>query len=330
MKYLLFLISFLSFNLYSQNGTIISQEQFTVTDEELIQFYDARSPKMDHSYLDIHKKVLELVSFYHITYLSDGLKVKGYMAIPKGKGEFPCVIFNRGGGGDYGKINDTDFVVLNLGEISAAGYIVVASQYRGSDGAEGKDEYGGKEISDVLNLLPLLGNIEKADTSRIGMYGGSRGGIMTYQALTKTQQIKAAIVMNSPVDLIEELKFRPDIEKWMPMYIDNYEDNKIEELKKRSATYFVDSLTTNTPILILQGGGDDSVNPIHFFSFTQKLFESKVPFRSIFYEGGNHILLEHRNDALNQMITWLNKYVRDGEQWPSLEPHGLLSQSNKN
>ena len=31
------------------------------------------------------------------TYLSDGLKVNGFLAQPKIKGQYPCIIWNRGG-----------------------------------------------------------------------------------------------------------------------------------------------------------------------------------------------------------------------------------------
>src|SRR5215831_2516956 len=32
-----------------------------------------------------------------ITYLSDGLRIHGYLALPDGPGPFPCLIANRGG-----------------------------------------------------------------------------------------------------------------------------------------------------------------------------------------------------------------------------------------
>ena len=41
--------------------------------------------------------------------------------------------------------------------------MVVASQYRGNAGGEGKEEFGGKDVNDVLNLLPLLESLPKAD-----------------------------------------------------------------------------------------------------------------------------------------------------------------------
>ena len=46
--------------------------------------------KKEYAYLDS-------IEVYSLTYLSDGLKIKGYMAKPKKPGKYPCIIFNRGG-----------------------------------------------------------------------------------------------------------------------------------------------------------------------------------------------------------------------------------------
>lgn len=299
-----------SLSAYAQNGKILIQEQYTLSEDEISRFKRTKEPH----------KIQESVAFYKITYLSDGLKVKGYMAVPNKTGKYPCLIYNRGGAGDFGKLSEFSFVGM-IGEICNAGYVVVASQYRGNDGGEGKDEYGGQEVSDVLNLIPLLANIDKADTSRIGMYGVSRGGIETLLASTRTDRIKALIVHSTPTDMIQLTEFRPDIDEWMPNFIDNYSENKETEMKARSAVHFADSLSKNVPILVLQGGSDEKVDPRQSFAFTQKLYELQVPFRFVFYEGGNHGLTEHWNDQMSKKVNWLGKYVRDGEHWPSLDPH---------
>ena len=65
-----------------------------------------------------------------ITYLSDGLKVKGYVAYPeKTSKKYPCIIWNRGGIGDRGVIDS--FTARGLfGQLASWGYVVFASQYR--------------------------------------------------------------------------------------------------------------------------------------------------------------------------------------------------------
>ena len=49
--------------------------------------------------------LLAAVKVYRITYLSDGLKVKGFLAEPTKPGRYPSIIYNRGGNREFGKIN---------------------------------------------------------------------------------------------------------------------------------------------------------------------------------------------------------------------------------
>ncbi len=74
------------------------------------------------------------------------------------------------------------------------------------------DEFGGAEINEVLNLTETIKEIEKADSNCIGMFGWSRGGMMTYLALSKSDKIKTAIIGNGVSDLFETAKSRPRME----------------------------------------------------------------------------------------------------------------------
>ena len=42
----------------------------------------------------------EKIKFSRLSYLSDGLKVTAYLAEPKAKDQYPCIIANRGGNRD--------------------------------------------------------------------------------------------------------------------------------------------------------------------------------------------------------------------------------------
>jgi dipeptidyl aminopeptidase/acylaminoacyl peptidase len=315
MRYLLLLLILIqSFSGYSQNGKILQKVAYTLS--------DSTRGKVEQLVPDL-KSITAQVDFYHIFYESDGLKVKGYMAVPKKKGKYPCIIYNRGGNREFGKVDDSGFVVRGLGDLSRAGYVVVASQYRGNDGGEGKEEFGGKDVNDVLNLIPLLANVPEADTSRIGMFGWSRGGMMTYLALTKTKRIKAAVVGGGATDLLKGLEARPGMEAAvMNQLIPDYTANKTEALKQRSAVYFAEKINKSTPILIIQGSADWRTPTDQVLDLVSKFYQLKHPFRFILYEGGQHSLIEYRSDYIQQMINWFNTYLRDGKKWPSIEPHG--------
>ena len=52
------------------------------------------------------------------------------------------------------------------------------------------------------------------------------------------------------------------------------------------------------------------------------LYASQHPFRFVFFEGGDHELREYQEEVEALVKVWLDRYVRDGKPWPSLEPHG--------
>lgn len=295
-----------------QDGKIVDQTEYVYPDSTL------------NGIASIFSDVRELagkVRFYRITYLSDGLKVKGYLAVPKSGAKHPCIIYNRGGSREFSAINDRNFLRW-IGKLASANYVVVASQYRGNSGGEGKEEYGGKDLNDVLNLMPLLSSIKEADTSRIGMFGLSRGGMMTYLALTQTTRLKAAVVLSGLADLPKALASRPEMDSTWAAMIPDFRSRKDEVLKARSATYFADKLYKSTPLLIVQGSGDWRVPTGQVLDLVNKLYDAKHPTRFILYEGGQHSMIEHTNDFYNQMINWFNDYLRDGKKWPDLKPHG--------
>jgi len=49
--------------------------------------------------------IFERVVVEQITYVSDGLKIKGYIARPKAAGVYPTIIWNRGGFRDRGALD---------------------------------------------------------------------------------------------------------------------------------------------------------------------------------------------------------------------------------
>jgi len=265
--------------------------------------------------------ILGTVRFEAITYWSDGLRIHGYVARPNQGSNLPCVIYNRGGNRAFGALTDME-AVLSLGPIAQAGYVVVASQYRGFDGGIGKDEFGGADVNDVLNLIPLLDELPQADPSRIGMVGWSRGGMMTYLALARTDRIDAAVIGAGEANLIEAARSRPDLEQVFRELIPNYPEHGDVELAARSATSWPERLHKETPILVMHGGADWRVNPMQALQIAEKLYQANHPFRLVFFEGGDHGLTQYRGEVQSLMLDWLDRYVRLGTHWPSLEPNG--------
>jgi dipeptidyl aminopeptidase/acylaminoacyl peptidase len=150
----------------------MSKEKPEILNKVVIKLSDSQNKMIASGW---SQEVLDNTITEKITYLSDGLRVKGYISYPIDKSKkYPCVIWNRGGIGNKGAIDS--FTARGLfGQIASWGYVVFATQYRGNDGGEGTDEFGGDDVNDVLNLIPLADEIENADTTKWGIEGWSRG-----------------------------------------------------------------------------------------------------------------------------------------------------------
>ena len=190
------------------------------------------------------------------------------------------------------------------------GYVIAASQYRGNGGGEGAEEYGGSDINDVLNLIPLLGAQPKADTSRLGMFGWSRGGMTSFLTLKREQRFKAVAVGGPSTNLVQSIIDRPELDVWWSKFIPDYNtDKKKAILKKRSAVYWVDQLPKNIPLLILQGTADIAVNPAENIKFLNELQKHEMNYRFVMFEGGNHSLSTHRDEAFAQIVGWFKRFL---------------------
>jgi dipeptidyl aminopeptidase/acylaminoacyl peptidase len=312
----------LCFSCKAQEGNkLISQELITNLSETPI--YNRLTEVVDGKIQWKDKfKYLDDIDIYSITYLSDGLKIKGFLVKPKKTGNYPCIIYNRGGNRDFGALKIAHGAIT-LGQIAKEGYIVIASQYRGNGGSEGKEEFGGEDVNDVTILTEVLKEVEDADDKRIGMYGWSRGGMMTYIALTKTNAIKAAVVGGAVSDNYSTIKDRPEMEtKVLAQLIPNYADNKDAELEKRSAIKWVDKFSKNVPILVLHGNSDWRVKPKQSLTIALEFEKYRIPYRLIIFEGGDHGISEHREEVNKQVIDWFNNYLKNDAPLPNMKYHG--------
>lgn len=266
-------------------------------------------------------RYLDSIDIYSLTYLSDGLRIKGLMAKPKGTGIFPCIIFNRGGNREFGSLTIASGV-MTLGSIAKEGYVVIASQYRGCGGSEGIEEFGGSDVNDVLILTEVLKEIEGADPERIGMYGWSRGGMMTYIALSKTTKIKAAVVGGGLSDVFEVLEDRPEMEIVATELIPNYAGDKINALTQRSAIKWADQFKKDVPVLLMHGNADWRVKPEQSLRLALEFEKYRIPYRLIMFEGADHGITEHRAEVNGQVIHWFDRYLKRKEPVPNMEYHG--------
>lgn len=262
----------------------------------------------------------KFINVYKILYKSEGRKIYGYLVEPKkGGNKLPCIVWNRGGSADFGALNDEGVFTGNISIFAKAGYVIIASQYSGSGGSEGKDEEGGADIFDVLNLYPILKKYKRADISRIGMYGGSRGGMMTLLALTKVNWVKAAVIRAPLTDMFDTIKHRPIMkEHYKGMFGGSKKD-----MIKRSPIFWVDKLPKNVPILMMHGTADWRVDVGGTLAIAKRMYEEKVPYSLIVYEGENHEFSQYNSKAMESAVAWFDRFVKNKGALPNLKLRGV-------
>lgn len=249
-----------------------------------------------------------------ITYLSDELKVRGYVAYPKDSSQkYPCIIWNRGGIGNAGKIDSFNARGI-FGQLASWGYVVFASQYRGNDGGEGKDEFGGEDINDVLNLISISDEFEMTDSSIWGIEGWSRGGMMTYLALTKKDIFRAAIVTGGIANLRCNADESPFMKKLYQATMGKYDSEEFQnKCINRSVINFAEKLNKTTPLLMMHGTKDNRVLPHDTIDLSMKLLDLGIKFRLVMFEEGDHFLKTHRKEVDYFRKMWFDKYLKSSE-----------------
>lgn len=111
----------------------------------------------------------------------DGYPVHGWLVLPAGTGPFPVLLVIHGG-----PFTQFGYSFFDEAQVYAgAGYAVVLANPRGSSGygePHGRailGDVGGLDRADLLALLDAACAHEAVDATRVGVMGGSYGGLMT-------------------------------------------------------------------------------------------------------------------------------------------------------
>jgi dipeptidyl aminopeptidase/acylaminoacyl peptidase len=243
-----------------------------------------------------------------LTYSSQNLKVVGYLYRPKesqGR-KFPAIIYNRGSylRGDVGYE-----LVPFFHRLASEGFAVIVPMYRESDGSEGRDEMGGEDVNDLLNVLPLAKGLGLVDLNNLFMYGLSRGGMMTFQAIRQGFPLRAAATFGAFTDLDALMKSDPPFYEPLKKRVwPDFDSRSAEILEKRSAIKWADRL--NVPLLLMHGGNDQSVNPAQTLNLAQELQRLGKKYELLIYADDNHVLSRNQEDRDRRAIAWFKKHMQ--------------------
>lgn len=254
--------------------------------------------------------------FEKLTYASDGLKVIAYLYKPKESGrKFPTIIYNRGSAvrGDI-----APELIAFFHRVAAEGFVVLAPMLRQSDGGEGRDELGGADVDDLMNVLPLARSLAFVDMDNLFMCGESRGGMMTYQAIKRGFPVNAAAVVGAFTNMQAVIDTHV---KQYPLVVlkqlwPDYEERKDEISRTRSAIFWGDQL--NVPLLIMHGGNDKSVNTEQSLALAEQLQKLGRVYELIVYAEDNHYLARNQEDRDRRAINWFKHYLKKASADPQV------------
>jgi dienelactone hydrolase len=247
------------------------------------------------------------VEMTRVVYASDGLREVALACKPKeatAAAKKPLLLWLHGGAGAPSRIGaDNVLPLLQLRRYCASGFVVLAPQYRGVDGGEGRDEVGGRDLDDVLALIPLGRALPYVDGAQIFAFGFSRGAQMALQAIRAHAPFAAVAVVGAGGELAPTLERVPDFAALVPP-----EGKTPEGLERRSPSRWVESLV-DVPILFMHGADDPVVPASTLAAMVAKLAEKDGIYELHIFAREDHALFRHDDEVFERSLDWF-RHVR--------------------
>jgi dipeptidyl aminopeptidase/acylaminoacyl peptidase len=278
---------------------------------------------------------------YHVTYVSGGLKVKGYLGLPNGfslstselqhminryygSADLPIMeiassinpekkdvrsfklsafIYCRGGIGKVGRVKTTW-----IEQFANHGYVVFAPCYRGNEGGEGRDEFGGAENEDVISAYRFLDSLPFVDSERISIMGFSRGAINATLTTVQIPNVHKLILWGGVSDLAQTYEERIDLRRMLKRVLNGTPNKVPHSYEMRSPILMAEQI--HCPVLIMHGTQDIQVDFSHGLNMYRRLQELGANVEMHSYEGyGHHLPPAVHKEALVRMFDWIDSVL---------------------
>lgn len=240
-----------------------------------------------------------------ITYASGGLKIGGLLWKPVqtiGK-RLPLVIALRGGNNKFGPMEPWRY--WGMHGFLKAGYVVLASQYRGGPGSEGTDGFGSEgDLDDVRNLIPLAASLGYVDVEQVFAHGGSRGGMQLYMLARQGFPLKAMAIRAGMADLRRNIEARP-AQRFVLELMHDHAADPAAALDRRSAALWAHEL--KVPTIIFHGTGDWRGPVQDALDVAGQLQQARSPFELHLYDGDTHSLDLNQEDMIQRTIAFFER-----------------------
>ena len=247
----------------------------------------------------------------------DGKKIETWIMKPVGftpGKKYPLILNIHGGPHTaYGYI-----FFHEMQWMAAKGYVVVYPNPRGSTtygqefGNVIQYKYPGDDYKDLMVAVDSLVRRGYVDPTKLGVTGGSGGGLLTDWAVSHTHRFAAAVSQRDVADWLG-FWYTADFTLFQPSWFRSTPFRDPQEFLTRSPVRYADSVTT--PLMFILGEEDLRAPPNQggeaMFRALKYLHRTTVQVR---FPGESHELSRsgkpvHRVERLQHILSWFDKYL---------------------
>lgn len=261
----------------------------------------------------------------------DGMEIDGIVTKPvdfEASRKYPFLLNPHGGptGASLRTFNPTEQI------LAANGYLVLEPNFRGSTGRGEKfaganqDDWGDGDYQDDMSGVQAMVAKGWADAERLGAFGWSYGGYMTFWIDTQTDKFKA-ISPGAGLPDLYSMYSQTDIHRYMTMFFDRKAPwDNFQDYWDHSPMKYVEKV--KTPTMILHGQSDTRVPIPQSEEFYRALTERHVPVEFVVYPRENHGFVEprHIQDRWQRYLVFFGKYLGNP---PKTEPKDVVERLGK-
>ena len=260
----------------------------------------------------------------------DGRTIHAWIQKPPGfdpSKKYPLILNIHGGPhAAYGTTFSHEFQWM-----AAKGYVVLYPNPRGSSsygpefGNIIQHKYPGDDHKDLMIGVDELIRRGYVDPKRLGVTGGSGGGLLTNWAITQTDRFAAAVAQRSIADW-SAWWYTADFSLFHPSWFKGAPFQDPIDFAARSPITYVDKVTT--PLMLIEGESDLRTPPAAGGEAMFRALKAlKKPAVMVRFPGESHELSRsgkpwHRVERLQHIVNWFDKYLM-GKPMPQYDPPPL-------